>query len=74
MDVLRVVGNNAVHPGEIRVEDDPEMVGALFQLLNVIVDDRIARPAQIAALYEALPEGAREAVDRRDGEGPVTTS
>jgi hypothetical protein len=74
MDVLHVVGNNALHPGEIRVEDDPEMVGALFQLLNLIVDDRIARPAQIAALYDALPEGTRQAVGRRDGEGLVTTS
>lgn len=73
MDVLRVVGNNAVHPGEIVLDEQPETVQALFQLLNLVVEDRIARIQEIDALYEALPAGALEAIDRRDGTTPVTT-
>ena len=36
LDVVRVVGNNAVHPGQINV-DDQEVVGKLFSLINECV-------------------------------------
>lgn len=67
MDVLRVWGNNALHPGEIDVSDNPQTVEALFKLLNIIVEERIARPAEIDSLFSALPTGALEAIERRDG-------
>lgn len=67
LDVVRVTGNNAVHPGELRVEDQPEIAAALFGLLNLIVDNRIAEPKRVEALYAALPEGARNGVKKRDG-------
>lgn len=67
LDVVRVTGNNAVHPGELSLEDDPQIVQALFGLLNIIVDNRIAEPKRIAELYGALPEGARKAIEKRDG-------
>ncbi len=67
LDVVRVTGNNAVHPGELLVDDKPEIVSALFGLLNLIVDNRIAEPKRIAALYGALPEGALRGIERRDG-------
>jgi hypothetical protein len=67
LDVVRVIGNNAVHPGEISVDDNPEIAQALFGLINVIVENRIAEPKRIQALYASLPEGARNAIDRRDG-------
>ena len=66
LDVVRVTGNNAVHPGELRVEDNPEIATALFGLINLIVDNRIAEPKRIEALYTALPEGARRGIDKRD--------
>lgn len=66
LDVVRVVGNNAVHPGELSEEDIAEVAISLFELLNVIVEDRIARPHALEALYLRLPQGARDAVDRRD--------
>lgn len=65
-DFCRVVGNNAVHPGEINLNDTPERGQHLFSMLNFIVEDRITRPKQIAALYEMLPEAARVAVEKRD--------
>lgn len=67
LDVVRVTGNNAVHPGELRLEDKPEIAAALFGLLNLIVDNRIAEPKRVEALYAALPEGARKGVEKRDG-------
>lgn len=67
LDVVRVIGNNAVHPGEISVDDNPEIAQALFGLINVIVENRIAEPKRINALYASLPEGARKAIERRDG-------
>jgi len=65
-DYCRVVGNNAVHPGEINLNDTPEMGQHLFSMLNFIVEDRITRPKQIAGLYAQLPEAARAAIEKRD--------
>lgn len=58
LDYCRVVGNNAVHPGEINLNDTPEIAHNLFNMINFIVEDRIARPKQIQKLYEKLPESA----------------
>jgi hypothetical protein len=66
LDVVRVTGNNAVHPGELRVEDEPETVSALFGLENLIVDNRIAQPKRIQTPYDSLPEGARRGITKRD--------
>jgi len=67
LDSLRVIGNNAVHPLEMDLRDDAETAGALFDLLNFVVEDMIARPKQRKSLFEKLPQGAREAIKRRDG-------
>ncbi len=66
LDVVRVVGNNAVHPGEISIDDNPDIAQALFGLINVIVENRIAEPKRIEALYASLPHGALNAIERRD--------
>jgi hypothetical protein len=66
MDVVRVVGNNAVHPGQIDLDDDSNWLPALFQLLNLIVEQVVARPKQVAAMFQALPSGAQAAVAKRD--------
>ncbi|TFW72943.1 hypothetical protein C3Y98_00865 [Methylotenera oryzisoli] len=65
-DYCRVIGNNAVHPGEINLNDTPEMGQHLFNMLNFIVEDRITRPKHIASLYSQLPEEARNAIEKRD--------
>ncbi len=66
LDYCRVVGNNAVHPGEIDLNDTPKIAYSLFEMVNFIVDDRISKPKQIQALYDSLPQGARDAIKKRD--------
>lgn len=66
LDYCRVVGNNAVHPGEINLNDTPDIAHNLFAMMNFIVEDRISRPKQISTLYAQLPEGARKAIENRD--------
>lgn len=70
LDYCRVVGNNAVHPLEIQINDTPEIAHTIFDMLNIIVEDRIAKPKQIAEAYARLPEGAKKAIAKRDaGQG-----
>ena len=66
LDYCRVIGNNGVHPGEIELTDKPEIAHSLFEMLNFIVEDRISRPNKVSELYNILPEGALEAVEKRD--------
>jgi hypothetical protein len=70
LDVVRVVGNNAVHPGELSADDVSDVCNALFELINHIVDEMIARPKKLAALYKSLPEGARSGIVKRDQKSP----
>jgi len=66
LDAIRVIGNNAVHPGELNVDDKPEMVWPLFGLLNMIVENCIAQPEAIKQMYAGLPPGALSAIEKRD--------
>ena len=65
LDVVRVTGNNAVHPGQI-VFDSPEIVGNLFTLINVIAEYMISMPKRISNLYSQLPEKVHEQIAKRD--------
>jgi hypothetical protein len=67
LDCVRVIGNNAVHPGELDLKDDIETSSALFGLLNTIIEMMITKPKEISALYEKIPKGAKEAIIKRDG-------
>ena len=66
LDAVRVIGNNAVHPGELDLRDDIATANALFDLLNMIVSVMITQPKQVEAVYEKIPAGAREQIERRD--------
>jgi Domain of unknown function (DUF4145) len=67
LDVVRVVGNNAVHPGTIDFQDNKNIAMQLFSLVNVIVETSIAAPKHIKTIYESVvPEGARAAIEKRD--------
>ncbi|RQT33458.1 DUF4145 domain-containing protein [Burkholderia contaminans] len=66
LDYCRVIGNNAVHPGVIRLDDTPEMGIVLFEMLNLIVEQLIAQPKRVENYYTSLPEAARAAIEKRD--------
>ena len=66
LDIVRVIGNNAVHPGQIDIKDDSETVGLLLKLINLIIEEMITRPRELNKLYTALPEGQRKAIAERD--------
>ncbi len=67
-DIVRVTGNDAVHPGQIDT-DDAGTVGTLFSLLNYIVEQTITRPAELDAMFSDLPEDKLAGIERRDGGG-----
>ena len=69
LDAVRVIGNNAVHPGEMDIRDDRCTAESLFSLLNLIADRMISQPKRISEVYEQLPEGARNAIEDRDAGG-----
>ncbi|WP_394809828.1 DUF4145 domain-containing protein [Nitrosomonas sp.] len=66
-DTLRIIGNNAVHPGEMNGEDIDNVANGLFELLNLIVTAGITEPRKWDAMYEALPEKPRKAAEKKDG-------
>jgi hypothetical protein len=66
LDSLRVIGNEAVHPGELDLTDDIETATGLFNLLNFVVQDRIAAPKERQAMFAKLPQKAVAAINRRD--------
>lgn len=72
LDVVRVIGNEAVHPGELDLRDDTRTVGSLFTLLNYIVERAITEPKKIEALYQDLPAAKLDGIANRDGAQPGT--
>ncbi|MHA6196585.1 DUF4145 domain-containing protein [Pseudomonas wadenswilerensis] len=66
LDVIRVTGNNAVHPLEMNLEDDEDSVLVLFEMINFIVEERISRPQKTQHRFANLPEKARLAIEKRD--------
>ena len=67
LDSVRVIGNEAVHPGQIDLRDAAETASVLFQLVNWIVEDMITRPRKVDEIYEKLPQSKKDAIERRDG-------
>jgi len=57
LDIVRVVGNEAVHPGKIDLKDGRDTANELFGLVNLIAETMISQPKHIDAMYENLPGG-----------------
>lgn len=66
LDAVRVIGNHAVHPGQIDLRDDRATAESLFRLLNLIVEKMISEPKHVDEVYELLPASARAAIEKRD--------
>lgn len=70
LDVVRVIGNEAVHPGEMNMRDDQATALRLLDLVNLISDQMISHPKAVDDLYSKLPPGKLKAIDRRDDRQP----
>lgn len=67
LDILRVVGNKAIHPGYIDLNvDNPVVAYQLMKVLNNIVQRLITEKKQTDFLYDKLPEGIKEKIIERD--------
>lgn len=66
LDVVRVIGNNAVHPGELDMRDDKATAMSLFTLVNMIVENTITQGRQLDEMFSSLPQRALEAIEKRD--------
>lgn len=66
LDYVRVVGNNAVHPGQIDLKDNLDTALNLFCLINIIADVMISQPKHVDTLYNSLPAEQLKAIEKRD--------
>ena len=66
LDVVRVAGNNAVHPGVLDLNDTKTSAVKLFEMINFIVDNQIIQPKKIEEFYNSLPETALDGIEKRD--------
>lgn len=66
LDVVRVIGNEAVHPGEIDLDDNRDIALQLFNVVNLIATQMISHPKQVQSLYGNLPEKKLEGIEQRN--------
>lgn len=67
LDALRVIGNEAVHPGVLDLKDDVETAIGLFKLVNFIAEKMISEQKEIDEIYNKIPDGKKEGIKQRDG-------
>lgn len=73
LDTLRVIGNDAVHPGQIDLNDNRDIAASLFELPNIIIDEMISEPKKIEEMYNKLPASKKDAIAKRDGTARTKT-
>ncbi|WP_205832927.1 DUF4145 domain-containing protein [Azohydromonas caseinilytica] len=66
LDIVRVIGNEAVHPGTLDIRDDQNIAIQLCELVNLVCQQIITQPKAIRSLYDKLPEGKRTAIESRN--------
>lgn len=65
LDSVRVIGNDAIHPGQIDSRDDADTAACLFELTNAIVEVMIAKPKKIQEICNKLLSSKKEPTRRR---------
>lgn len=66
LDVVRVTGNDAVHPGTISFGDDPATVATLFKMVNLIAEKTISEPKHVEEAFASLPPEKLKWIEDRD--------
>lgn len=73
LDLLGVIGNNAVHPGQINLDDNSAIALKLFHILNFIADEMITKPKELELLYaDIIPENTKDHINQRDGRNTLS--
>lgn len=66
LDIVRVIGNEAVHPGTMDLKDDRDTALQLFDLVNAIADRMISHPKNVDLLYKKIPPNKLKAIKNRN--------
>lgn len=66
LDVVRVIGNEAVHPGTIDLRDDHGTASRLFTLINLVAEAMITQPRHVQELYSSLPPNKLKGIEDRN--------
>jgi hypothetical protein len=66
LDSVRVIGNEAVHPGQMDLRDDRQTAETLFGLVNLVVQRMISDPKEVQRVYGTLPQSKRDEIAKRD--------
>lgn len=66
LDIVRVTGNESIHPGILDLRDNQETAQNLFKLINFIAEKMISEPREVEKLFDNLPEDKKEAIEKRD--------
>lgn len=67
LDIVRVTGNESVHPGSLDMKDNKEVALELFKLINLIAEVMISEPKRVDEMYSAvIPEEKLQAIEKRD--------
>jgi hypothetical protein len=56
LDIVRVIGNESVHPGQIDLRDDRATAAELFALVNLVADKMLSEPKRIDQMYRSCPK------------------
>jgi hypothetical protein len=65
-DVVRVVGNEAVHPGSLDLQDDADTAAELINLINIVAQVMISNKKLINEMYSRLPAAKLVGIEARD--------
>ena len=66
LDTLRITGNQAVHPGELNLDENVDLVESLFWILNFIIEETYSKKRKMKELYNKLPKNLLKAIEKRD--------
>ena len=66
LDIVRVIGNEAVHPGVMDLIDNRDTALRLLELVNSIAEQMISHPNKVGDLYNQLPKDKRAEIEKRD--------
>ena len=64
---IRVIGNEAAHPGVIDFEENSDTVNALFEFINLLVENQITFPQKVDSLFQSQPDSIQKKIS---GEKP----